>query len=214
MFGYRVNGFGRRRVVAASAPISDGYFTLLETISGQIGLNVWQSKSYSVSDGLVAGETGRLLIHMMASISWKSDMQVDNFNIDGQQHTFGSTASSFTRTSLAQQQNTFLSTMTPASRLSTYNAKTFETVTTGTSGESLWLRDSFGTGSSGTGSTVDGSGNSSGHYLYFEASGNGWPFGGILRGPEVTLGSSPTISFLTSRYGSEMGNAEVWWKKS
>jgi len=214
MFGYRVHGFGIRRVVAASAPVSDPYFTLLETISGQLSSNNWLTKSYSASDGLVAGETGRLLIHIIAPNSFTSDMQVDNFNIDGTSYNFSSSSSGFTRTSHAQQQNTFLSTMTPASRLSTYNAKTFETVTTGTSGESLWLRDSGGTGSSGTGSTLDGSGGSTSYYLYFESSGNGWPFGGILRSPEFTLDSSPSISFKISRYGSSMGNAEVWWKKS
>lgn len=212
MFGYRVHGFGRRRVVAA--PATDPYFTLLETIVGQLPINNWPSKSYSVSDGLVAGETGRLLIHMMASSSFRSDMQVDNFNIDGTSYNFASGSSGFERTSLAQQQNTFLSTMTPANRLTTYNAKTFETVTTGTSGESLWLRDSGGTPSSSTGSSVDGSFSQVGSYLYFESSGNGWPFGGILRSPEVTLDASPSISFQISRYGSSMGNAEVWWKKS
>ena len=104
-----------------------------------------------------------------------------------------------------------------AARISAYDAYTFLTVPTATSGNGKWLRDNGGTASTGTGSTVDHTlGTTSGYYLYFESSGTSgsWPNGAILRSPEITLDGSPTISWESSRYGASMGQTEVWWKET
>ena len=200
--------------VADVTPFPAPGFTLLDTITGNMSINSYVQKTYTASDGLVANETGRLLIQILA-INFRSDMQVDDFNFGGGILDFESNVDNFSCTSTADRQSVFLSTLTASARETFYSGLTFNSVVNGTSGQALWLRDFGGTGSGGTGSTIDHTlGTTSGKYLYFEATGSGFPFGGILLSPEVTLGSTPTLNFWTSRYGSGMGNAEVWWVKS
>ena len=186
----------------------------LDTITGNLAQNLYVQKSYTAADGLPPNQTGRLLIQIIAP-EFRSDMQVDDFNFGGGTIDFETGVGGFERTSTAERQSVYLSTYSAAVAKSTYDALTFQAVTDGTSGQALWLRDRGGTGSSSTGSTIDHTlGTVLGFYVYFEATGTGFPFGSILRSPEVTLGSTPAINFWTSRYGSGMGNAEVWWVKS
>ncbi len=66
-----------------------------------------------------------------------------------------------------------------------------------------WNERQGGTPSSATGLTVDGSGSSSGKYLYNEASANAFPVKQYLRSPERTIDTSPThsLSWRQATYG-------------
>lgn len=199
---------------AAAAGGSSDKFILLDTITGTTSSNVWTNYSYDSTDGLRANSTGRLLIHHVAPTTYTSDQQVDDVNIDGTLYNFESNATGWQYVI----RDTFLSALSDdAARISAYDAYTFSNVITQASGNGYWLRDRGGTASTGTGSTVDHTlGTTSGYYLYFESSGTSgsWPNGAILRSPEITLDSSPTISWESSRYGASMGQTEVWWKET
>jgi len=187
-------------------------FTLLDTITGNdSSVNTWTQKSYGASDGLTANSTGVLLIHMVVS-SFRADMQVDDFNFGSGIIDFESSANNFQTTTVGTGLTTYLSTLSDAGKESTYNGLTFSNViTSSTNTSGIWNRDSGGTPSSNTGSTTDHTLGAGGDYLYFESSSSSHPIGGYLRSPSVTLGSTPSISFWTSRFGVNMGNAEVWW---
>jgi len=195
-------------------PVSAGLtFTLLDTITGNdSSVNTWTQKSYGASDGLTGGSTGVLLIHITAS-SFRADMQVDDFNFGSGVIDFESSANNFQTTTVGTGLTTYLSTLSNANKESTYNGLSFSNVITSGSGSSgIWNRDSGGTSSSNTGSTIDHTlGTTLGNYLYFESSSGSHPIGGYLRSPSVTLGSTPSISFWTSRFGINMGSTEVWW---
>jgi hypothetical protein len=199
-------------MAAAGAGYSGDKFILLDTITGNTSQNVWVNYSYDSTDGLPGGTTGRLLIHHVAPTTYTSDQQVDDVNIDGTLYNFDSNATGWQYVI----RDPFLSALSDdAARISAYDAYSFSNVATATSGNGQWLRDNAGTGSTGTGSTVDHTlGTTSGYYLYFESSGTSgsWPNGAILRSPEITLDGSPTISWESSRYGATMGQTEVWWK--
>ena len=206
----------KKIVMAAAGAGGSDKFILLDTITGNTSFNAWTTYSYDSTDGLVAGSTGRMLIHHVAPTTYTSDQQVDNFFWNGVSTTFSSNNGGFEYA----VRDGFLSALSSdAARITAYDSLTFSNVLTGSSTSGAWLRDRGGTPSTGTGSTQGTGGSTSDWYLYFESSGTSgsWPNGAILRSPEITLGTpgySAELVFRSSRYGASMGNTEVWWKEN
>ena len=92
-----------------------------------------------------------------------------------------------------------------------YVGATFYTLLTGGSAN-RWNRDSGGTGSSGTGNTMDGSGSSTGYYVYTETSGS-HPMSMLLRTAEYTLAASGTFQWREGYWGSNLSSStrDVYW---
>lgn len=207
---------GSRKMLLATAQeaVSTALaFTLLDTITGNDSLiNTWTQYTYSVSDGLVANQTGRIMFSYKSGSSFTGDQQVDSVEIDGTTNTFQSNAESYERTEALTGSNAILfSGVSTAFRSSVYNARSWTGVSTATSGNGLWLRDNNGTSSQNTGSVLGPSGVNTDFYLYYESSGSTFPQAGWLRTPSVTLDASPSVAFKSSRFGATMGTLEVWW---
>ena len=170
----------------------------LLTLTGQD--TIWTEKTIDISS--YAGATVRLVFYHYADY-FTGDMQLDDINIDGTTYTFDSNATGW------QTTTTNTNTVVTTTASSTYSAVTFSSVATSTS-TARWNRDSAGTGSGGTGLTIDHTlGTTSGYYLYAETS-SPYPCGYWLRSPEVTLSGSPTLSFWEARYGATMRDCEVY----
>jgi hypothetical protein len=154
----------------------------------------WVQRTVDLS--AYVGETVRLVFaHQTApsGTTYRADLQLDEINVNGSTYTFETTGD-------------LTGWQTSTSSQSTYTSVSWSSVTTGTSG-TQWLRDSGGTNSSGTGLTTGGDNTS--FYLYTETSGttNGFYF--WLRSPEITLTSS-TLTFYEARYGSTIGDFDVY----
>ena len=171
----------------------------LVTLTGQD--TSWTEKTINISS--YAGATVRLVFYHYGDY-FTGDMQLDDINIDGTTYTFESNATGWETTT------TNTNTIVTTTASDTYNAVTFSNVITSGTSAASWNRDSAGTGSSGTGLTIDHTlGTAAGYYLYAETSAP-YPSGYWLRSPEVTLSGSPTLSFWEARYGATMRDCEVY----
>ena len=168
----------------------------LLTFGGQN--SVWNQQTIDISS--YGGATVRFVMYYQTTNSFTADLQLDDVNIDGTLYTFESGSEGWETTTVDQESSGVINPYTSAS---------FSSVPTG-AGTLRWNRDSGGTGSSGTGLTIDHTlGTTAGYYLYAETSVT-HPFGYWLRSPEVTLSNSPTLSFWEARYGAAMGTATVY----
>ena len=215
---------------AAASSTFDPY--LVTSIGGNNNFNVWNS--YSGSHPTIASKTGHLLF-IQASRDFYADCQLDKITVDGvniwtdpladnagwtqSPDYFGAGTSS----NHANWSDRYLSeykaqiSSDKYQMMSHLSSSSYSNLQTGvvSSGNGLWQSDSQGTPSSGTGSTVDGDGNSLGYYIHFEASGTQTQ-AALLKSPQITLDSSPNISFSYSRYGAGFiyVQLEVWFVPS
>lgn len=197
-------------------------WTLLDTVttdSSSSNVNV----TVDSSNGLPASGTGRLIFSFVAD-RFESDQQIFAINVDSGTTVFDfeSDNEGFEQASIQNADlNDYLSAQTTDSaKNSFYNALTFSSISTATSGNGQWLRDSGGTTSNNTGLTAAGA-----FYIYFEAtsssSSGGHPIGGLARSPEFTVDSSPSILLNLGRFGvgfdnsaGDYGRLEIWWLAS
>ena len=174
------------------------------------------------SNGLPASGTGRLIFNIVADV-FTTDQQITSINVDSSTTVFDFTSDNegFEQASIQNADlNDYLGALADdAARNTFYDALTFSSITTSTSGNGLWLRDSGGTTSNNTGVTF------SGFYIYFEATSNsasgGHPIGGLARSPEFSVDSNPSMVISMGRYGAGFDNSagtygrlEIWWKPS
>lgn len=168
----------------------------LLTFGGQNAF--WNEQTIDISS--YGGATVRLVMYYQTTTSYTADLQLDDINIDGTLYTFESGVDGWETTTIDQENGGVITSYTSAS---------FSPVAT-SSTTYRWNRDAGGTPSSSTGLTTDHTlGTTSGFYLYAETSVT-HPCGYWLRSPEVTLSGSPTLSFWEARYGTTMGNCEVY----
>ena len=165
----------------------------------------WITKTYAfTSNDLISGTTGRFVIHHYGTVSFRSDAQYDNIVIpaSGGDVTFDFEAS-------AQSCETTI--VNVGNSITAYPSASFFSIpNAGYAGR--WSRDSGGTGSSGTGNTIDGSGNANGYYVYTETSGT-HPMSMLFRTPSYTLASSGTFSWREGYRGSNLASStrDVYW---
>ena len=174
-----------------SAGYSTGFSDVLDTISGSS--EQWLQRSVDVSS--YAGATVRPVFHYVSGSNFTGDIQLDQISINGTTYGFESGVDNFEGNQAADY--------------SSYNLVGWQSVLTATSGNGQWLRDSGGTTSGSTGLTTSASGS---WYVYAETSGNGTGFPNKnfwLRGPQITLGSSPTFSYYEARSGATIGTLNV-----
>ena len=166
-----------------------GFSSSLDTITGQN--NAWLIRNVDIS--AYAGATVRLVFEYRNGSSFTGDIQLDNINIDGNVYSFESTGESF-ETSAAGETSYGTVSWNPLA-VATTNAR--------------WNVDTGGTGSGGTGRTDAADGN---YYVYAETSSpanvTGYEF--WLRSPQITLGSSPTLSYYEARLGAGIGTLNVY----
>jgi len=166
-----------------------GLSPVLDTISGQ--LNAWSQRTVDIS--AYAGATVRPVFYYVSGGSYTGDLQLDLINVDGTSYSFESNTTGW---------------QTTTSEYTDYSSVVWASVPTVASTSPRFSRDSGGTGSTGTGRTdaADGS-----FYLYAETSSPGYPNTPFwLRGPEVTLSSSPTFSYYEARYGATIGTLNFY----
>lgn len=168
--------------------------------------NTYDNLTYSINGTAIAGKTGRFVVHCYGTTTFTSDVQIDDVDIPysgTSTHDFETTAEGYERSS----------TVTGNTNIQTYFNVSFVGVSTGISGAGNWLRDSGGTTSSNTGSTIDQTlGTTAGFYLYMESSGT-HPISNFLRSPEFTLESTGTISWYESAFGADLVNTtrDYYW---
>jgi hypothetical protein len=204
---------------------------LVTSITGSTG-NTSSYTTYSATHSTVASKTGHLLF-IQASKDYFTDCQLDKIVVDGttiwttdSDSTGWKNSSDYlgygTSSNHAAWDERYLSSykanvssdryqmMSHLSGLSFYNL-----ITATASGHGNWYVDKGGTPSSLTGSTTDADGSTTGYYIYFEASGTQTQ-AAVLKSPEITLDSSPNISFAYNRYGSGFAfvQLEVWFVPS
>ena len=165
------------------------------------------------------GDTVRLIFAFRSGNSFRSDLQLDDLFVNTNSVTSGGTNLNIDSTTSSNgpeqstTRNQYSATTFPdAAAITTfYNSTTFFDVSNGTT-TGQWNIDSFGTGSSGTGLTVVGSG----AYCYWEATSSsaGYPYRmRLLRTREFTISKpSGTYGFRVrvGAYGSNMGLLRVF----
>ena len=165
-----------------------GITPILDTVSGQN--NAWSQRTVDVSG--YAGATVRPVFRYVSGSNYLGDIQLDQIVIGGTTSSFESSAESFESSYLGEE---------------TYASVSWAAIGTRTNYR-RWVRDSNGTGSAGTGrqDAADGS-----FYLYAETSSTGSPSKNFwLRGPQVTLGASPTFTYYEARLGATIGTLDVY----
>ena len=168
-----------------------GLSPVLDTITGPSG--VWSQRTVDISD--YEGATARLVFeYTNGTDGFTGDIQLDSITFGSNTYTFESDVESFETTS---------------GNPSTYDSVTWSALTTATSGGGLFLRDSGGTGSTGTGLTTGAE--SSTFYVYAETSSpanvTGYKF--WLRSPSVVL-STATLEYYEAREGVGIGTLNVY----
>jgi hypothetical protein len=167
-----------------------GFSESLDTVSGQLG--GWRQRTVDIS--AYAGATVRLVFNYTngPGNTFTGDIQLDLINLDGNSYSFENVGHSFE---------------TSASGESTYAGVSWQYLAVGTA-NARWNVDAGGTGSTGTGRTDAADGT---YYVYAETSSpanvTGYNF--WLRSPQITLGSSPTLSYYETRLGSSIGTLNV-----
>ena len=195
---------------------------LLDTIVTSSSSNVF-TVFLNASNGLPANSTGRLVFNIVAD-EFKTDQQILDINVDqGTTHfTFDNDNEGFEQVSIQNADlNDYLSAQADdAARNTFYNALTFTSIATATSGNGKWLRDTGDTTSNSTGIDIG-----SQFCIYYEATSNsgsgGHPIAGLARSPEVSVDSTPLISVTMGRFGAgfttstgTFGRLKIWWKPS
>jgi len=184
-----------------STTIPLGFSSSLFSISSQTLQNVWEQHTIDISS--YASATVRVVFWYLRGTSFTGDIQIDDIYINGTTYTFESGVENFIRNSVALSAGT--------SHTTYPSTMTTNGLTTGTAA-SFFNRDSAGTPSSGTSSTIDHTlGTTAGFYVYAETSGGatGTPF--FLATPSITLSGSPgNMTFWTSRYGATIGTLQVY----
>lgn len=184
-------------------------YQLLDTSNLSSNSNgAWITKTYNYTSSFtVSGTTGRFVVHHYDVQTYTGDVQYDNIVIptstgDVTYNFEASTNASGWETTTVNVGNTFASAYTTAS---------FVQIASSSTGN-RWQRDSGGTTSSNTGNTTDGSGSSTGFYLYNETSGS-HPQSSIMRGPLHTLSNTGTISWREGYWGAALANStrKVYW---
>ena len=191
--------------IEGSFPILIG-IQLLASRSVTTAQDTYDNLTYSINGTAIAGTTGRFVVHFYGSTTFTCDVQIDDVDIPYS----GTTTDDFELGVEGYERST---TATGNTLISDYFNASFEAVTTGTSGGGDWLRDSGGTASSNTGSTIDQTlGTTAGFYLYMEGSGS-HPISNFLRSPERTLQSTGTISWYESAFGANLATAtrDYYW---
>lgn len=167
----------------------------------------WRTGTYSFTGSdAMSGTTGRFVVHHYGTIGFQSDVQYDNIVIP----TPGGNVTYDFEVSAGGWETTITNVGNSIS--TAYTGASFTAVLNGGSPAGRWLRDAGGTGSSNTGNTTDGSGNSSGFYLYTETSGT-HPLSMLLRGPVQTLATSGTLTWREGYWGQQLSAStrDVYW---
>lgn len=174
----------------AQAPVySLGLTSSLLSLSGQN--SSWTQRTVDLSP--YVGATCRVVFKYSNGGSFRGDLQLDSINLDGNTYTFESSTENF---------------QTSTVNTSAYSSVSWSSLSTGTSA-ARWNRDSGNTPSSNTGNlgAYEGS-----FFVYAETSSpadnSGYNF--WLRGPQVTLSTSPSLSFSEGRQGSDIGSLDVY----
>lgn len=175
-----------------------GFSSSLLSITGQN--SSWNQQTIDISS--YVGNTVYFVIKYVSGTSYRGDFQIDDITIDGTTYNFDSNATGWSTSNANSSGQTF-----------TYSNISWQNVGTNVGAYGEWVRDSGGTGSSGTGLSVDHTlGTSSGFYLYTETSSHG--YGGTefwLRSPSIVLSSSPgNLTFWEARYGSNIGTSNYY----
>lgn len=164
-----------------------GFSTSLDTISGQ--LDDWRQRTVDIS--AYAGASVRVVFHYVSGSSFTGDIQLDAINMDGNFYSFESGTESF---------------QTSVSGEASYNSVSWNSLATGEV-NGRWNRDSGGTGSSGTARTDAANGS---FYVFAETTSPGSPsYNFWLRSPQITLGSTPTLTYFETRLGATIGTLNV-----
>lgn len=173
-----------------SSSYSLGFSDSLDTVSGQNAS--WSQRTVDIS--AYVGATVNLVFHYTNGANGlRGDMQLDQINIDGTTYSFESNSDSFE---------------TSGNNESTYNDVSWLSVATATT-NGRWNRDSGGTP---TGDTALSTASDGSFYLYAETSSpaNILGYNFWLRSPQITLSSSPTLSYYEARSGSDIGTLNVY----
>jgi len=161
----------------------------LDSVSGVN--NAWSQRTVDIS--AYAGATVKPVFYYVSGSSYTGDIQLDAIDVDGTSYSFETNTTGW---------------VTSSAETSNYNSVNWMGVPTTASASPRFSRDSGGTASTGTGRTdaADGS-----FYLYAETTGDGFPNTPFwLRGPEVTLSSSPTFSYYEARSGATIGTLNFY----
>ena len=139
----------------------------LRTITNQQqtnGTSSWLSYTENLSS--YSGTTGRIYIAYKTGSSYRQDIQFDDMElVDTTSGDISHDPTTLTGRGRWERLSTYTSSLTAPTTAS------FFTINISTSISYIWNYDRGGTGSSGTGSSTDAAGSSTGYYLYFEGSG-------------------------------------------
>jgi hypothetical protein len=175
---------------AATPAVPLGLSDALFSVSG--ANDAWTQQTVDIS--AYANATVRLVFLATNGGGFASDFQLDQIDIDGNVYSFENQTHGF---------------QTSSANTASYTAVAWNNVAVEESNNGSWQVDQGGTPSGNTGRTDAANGT---YYIYTEASapadGNGFTF--WLRGPEVVLGASPTLTFFEARTGANIGSLTVY----
>ena len=141
-----------------------------------------------------AGATVRLVYeYIQVAAVFTADLQIDNINIDGNIYSFENVSEGFE---------------TSSSNVFAYDAVSWVVIDSVlTAGR--WDINTGNTGSAGTGNLGAQTGS---YYIYTETSspGNVVGYKFWLRSPQITLSSSPTLTYYEGRQGTSLGTINVY----
>jgi len=188
-----------KSAISVSAVDDQTVGTMTSSILQTTGDNSsWVQKTADISSH--GGKTVRPVYRYDMIVSdFKCDLQLDNIVIGGNTYNFTSDAQSWETT-------------TQSKDIGDYSTANFVSIQTVSNLNGRVNRDSGGTPSTGTGATTDADGSGTGHYLYFETTSpaNSASYNFLLRGPQITLPSSPTWTWFENRTGTSVGNLDAF----
>ena len=180
-----IMGFGGSNIVNYTVGLSES----LDTISGQNAS--WSQRTVDITAYATANV--RPVFYYVSGTNYTGDIQLDLINIDGTSYSFESNTTGWE---------------TSSNESTTYSGVTWINVPTSASNSPRFSRDSGGTASTGTGLTTAAEGS---YYLYAETTSAGYPNTPFwLRGPQVSLSSSPTFSYYEARSGATIGTLNFY----
>lgn len=131
---------------------------------------------------------------------WRGDVQMDDFTVSGlngsSDYTWDGGAATDWKTTTTSAR--------PGYGISNTATPIYHTAV------KRWNIRAGSTPSRDTGQSVDGSGSSTGKYMYYEASGTTFDSWAYLSSPSFNLGSSPSVSFKMAAYGSQIRSCKVF----
>jgi len=181
-------GFGLNSLVIE--PIVLGLSNSLDTYTGEGTGTYIETRNVDVA--AYGGRQVKVVFHYVngtTGTSYQGDAQIDDIVIGGTTYDFTSDAQSWETT---------------ASDTAAYSGATFASVATATT-QRWFNRTTVAPPSTGTGVDM-------GPCLYAETTGNAGTMPGFnfwTRSPTITLPSSPTMSYRTGRFGSNIGTMNV-----